>query len=116
MPTEPETQVPARNPTGGCSLGCAGVFVLVGLFYPFLSVLGGTWEGGDMTFLPGFVGIPAFVIAHILAVIAILSNAASARRAGRCALVFMWGSIALVVVIGIIADIFFHHPRQEAFP
>ena len=116
MPTEPETQVPASNPTGVCSLGCAGVFVLIGLLYPFLHMLGGSWEGGEMTFLPAFIGVPAFIIAHILAVMAIRSNAPSARRAGKRALVLIWSSIALVAVIGVIADIFLRHPRQEAFP
>lgn len=114
--TESATQEPASTPTGGCSLGCAGTFVLVGLLFPFLHILGGTWEGGEMMMLPMFIGFPSFIVGHILAVIAIFSGVPAARRAGKRALLLMWCSIALVVVIGFIADTFFRHPHPEAFP
>ena len=114
--TESATQETASSPTGGCSLGCAGTFVLVGLLFPFLHMLGGTWEGGEMMLLPMVIGLPSFVVGHVLAIIAICSSAPSARRAGKRALLLIWCSIALVALIGTVADTFFRHPHSEASP
>jgi hypothetical protein len=88
----------------------------VGLLFPFLHILAGTWEGGEMMFLPMLIGLPSFVVGHILAIIAICSNAPSARQSGERALLIMWGSIFLVVIIGTVADTFFRHPHPEASP
>ena len=67
-----------------------------------------------MMLLPMFIGLPSFVVAHILAIIAICSGAPSARRAGKRALLLMWCSIALVVLIGFVADTFFRHPHSHS--
>jgi len=91
-------------------MGCASVFVIVGLLFPFLHLLAGTWEGGEMALFPVFVGLPAFVVSHILAIIAICSEHPLTRRGGKRALLIMWGSIALMVIAGFIADAFFRHP------
>ena len=113
---ETATHEPKSSPTGGCSIGCASIFVLIGLLFPFLHVLGGTWEGGEMMLLPMFIGLPSFVVAHILAIVAICSGAPSTRRAGKRALLLIWCSIALVSAIGFVADTFFRNPRNELSP
>lgn len=63
-----------------------------------------------MMLLPMFIGLPSFVVAHILAIVAIYSGAPLTRRAGKRALLLIWCSIALVSAIGFIADTFFRHP------
>jgi hypothetical protein len=110
------THEPKSSPTGGCSIGCASIFVLIGLLFPFLHLLGGTWEGGEMMLLPMFIGLPSFIVSHILAFVAICSGAASARRAGKRALLLIWCSIALVSAIGFVADTFFRKLRHEQSP
>ena len=105
-----DTPSPIKTPAGGCSIGCASIFVLFGVLFPFLHILAGSWEGEEMMLLPVFIGLPSFVIGHILAFVAILSKAVGARRAGKIALIIMWGIVALVTVVGIICDTFLRHP------
>ncbi len=116
MSIETATHEAKSSSTGGCSIGCASIFVLIGLVFPFLHVLGGTWEGGEMMLLPMFIGLPSLIIAHILAIVAICSVSPSSRRTGKRALLFIWCSIALFFVIGFVADTFFRKPGYESSP
>jgi hypothetical protein len=113
---ETATHKPKSRPTGCCSVGCASIFVLIGLLFPFLHMLGGTWEGGEMMLLPMFIGLPSIIVAHILAIVAICSVSPAARRAGKGALLLIWCSIALVFAIGFVADTFFRKPGYESSP
>jgi len=92
------------------------MFVVVGLLFPLLHSLGGTWEGGEMMLLPMLVGLPSFAVAHILAFLALFSDSSASRRAGKWALLLIWGSIALCIGIGIVADTFFPEPQPEMTP
>jgi hypothetical protein len=113
---EAATKEPKSSATGGCSIGCASVFVIVGLLFPFLHMIGGTWEGGEMMLLPMLIGLPSFIVGHILAIIALSSGAASTRRAGMRALLIIWCSIALISITGYVADTFFRRPQTEVSP
>lgn len=69
-----------------------------------------------MMLLPMFIGLPSFIVAHILAIVAMCSVAPPTRRAGKRALLLIWCSIALVSAIGFVADTFFRKPRYELSP
>src|SRR4051812_32473210 len=77
-----ETTPPKPNASGGCSIGCAGLFVFAGLAWPVLHFVGGHVEPEAM-FIPIVIGGPAFLVAHILAIMAMRSCAAeTAARTG----------------------------------
>jgi uncharacterized membrane protein YhhN len=69
-----------------------------------------------MMLLPMFIGLPSFIVAHILAIIAMCSGVPSTRRAGKRALLLIWCSIALVSAIGFVADTYFRNPGYELSP
>ena len=95
-------------------MGCATLFVLAGIILPLLYVVGGTYEGGEDTFVPAFVGVPAFLIGHVLAILALFSKVPASRRSGKRALILMWGSICLAVAIGFISDALRHSSLHTA--
>jgi uncharacterized membrane protein YhhN len=97
-----ETTPPKPNASGGCSIGCAGLFVVAGLAWPVLHFVGGHVEPEAM-FIPVVIGGPAFLVAHILAIIAMRSRSAETAARGRTALRIIWISFAVVVVLGLLA-------------
>lgn len=107
MSIETVIHEPKKNPAGGCAIGCASIFVFIGLLFPFLHMLGGTWEGGEMMVLPMLIGVPSFLIGNILAIVALCSSAPSTRRAGKRALLLIWSSLILICGISFIVDTFF---------
>jgi hypothetical protein len=97
-----ETTPPKPNASGGCSIGCAGLFVVAGLAWPVLHFAGGHVEPEAM-FIPIVIGGPAFLVAHILAIMTMRSRAAETAARGRTALRIIWISFAVVVVLGLLA-------------
>lgn len=89
------------NPSGGCSAGCASFFVLLVVVWPLLHVLGGSYEP-DILLFPFLLGVPAFVVSHILAIIALFSKSAETRRWGKRALWIVWGGIAVFLLFGLV--------------
>lgn len=83
-------------------MGCASLFILAGLAWPVLHLVGGTAEPEAM-FVPVVIGAPSFVIAHVLALIALRSRAPTTVLLGRRALRFMWGGLAVVALLGLLA-------------
>jgi hypothetical protein len=93
---------PKSSASGGCSMGCASLFVLAGLLWPLLHLLGGTPEP-EVMFIPVMIGGPAFLVGHVLAYFALRSKSPDTVAWGRRAIRFMWGSIATVVLLAFIA-------------
>ena len=100
-----ETTPPKPNASGGCSMGCASLFVVAGLAWPFLHLIGGTLEPEAM-FVPVVIGGPAFVVAHILALVALRSRDSETAARGRRTLRIMWGGLAIVALLGLLAWLF----------
>ncbi len=98
-----ETKTPRTRASGGCSLGCASVFVATGLLWPFLHFIGGSREPDEAMFIPIVIGAPAFFIAHVLAALAIRSGSAGNARRGRRALQIIWAGVAMFILIGLLA-------------
>jgi hypothetical protein len=90
-----------KNIAGGCSMGCASLFVLVGVVWPLLAALGDTLDENVM-WPSMMIGLPSFIIAHALALVGVFSHVATARQWGRRAVLMMWGSIAAAVLIGLV--------------
>ena len=82
------------SPLGGCALASGAVFVLAAILYPILLVLIRSYEP-EMLFLPLGVGGLAFLIGHLLALVALGSKAEKSRKRGKRALRVMWGGVAL---------------------
>jgi hypothetical protein len=93
---------PQSSSAGGCSMGCAWVFVLAGLLWPFLHLIGGSVEP-ESGFIPVMIGGPAFLVGHILAFRALRSKSSETVAAGRSALRFMWGGIAVLILLALVA-------------
>jgi hypothetical protein len=89
----------SKNVVGGCSLACAVPFVLAGVLWPLLHALGGTLNENILMFFPLLIGLPCFIIAHILAFVAIFSKAETAKRLGKTTLLVTWGSIAISIFL-----------------
>jgi len=89
------------NPSGGCSIGCASFFVLLAIVWPLLHVIGGSYEP-DILFFPFVLGVPAFMVTHILAIIALFSRSAEIQQRGKQALWIIWGGIAVFVLAGLV--------------
>ena len=71
---------------GGCSLGCAAWFFFFCVLWPVALILSHGYEGGAVP--PALLGVPAFFVGTILALVGILSRAR--RRLAIIALVLMW--------------------------
>jgi len=54
-------------------------------------------------FVPVVIGAPAFLVAHILAIIAMRSRSAETATRGRRALQIIWIGFAVVAVLGLLA-------------
>ncbi len=97
------TPTPAPSSrSGGCSIGCASVFVVFGLLWPLLHLLGRSYEP-ETLFIPFFIGGPSFVVAHILAMVAFRSKSEDTKRRGKRALQLIWGGFAVCIVVVLIA-------------
>ena len=100
-----ETIPPKPNASGGCSMGCASLFLVAGLAWPVLHLVGGTAEPEAM-FVPVVIGGPAFLVAHVLALVALRSRDSETAARGRRALRLMWGGLAVVVLLALLAWLF----------
>lgn len=83
-------------------MGCAWIFLLAGLLWPSLHLIGGNIEP-ESGFIPVMIGGPAFLVAHILAFRALRSGAGDTVAAGRSALRLMWGGIAALLLLALVA-------------
>jgi len=91
-----------ESSTGGCSLGCASIFVFALFIWPALHVIGRTYEPDIL--LPAFaIGVPSFVVGNILAVLALRSKSAKAWRLGKWALRIMWSVVVLFLLLAVVA-------------
>jgi len=71
-----------------------------------LHLLGRSYEP-ETLFVPFVIGGPSFLVAHILAVVALRSKSDDTRRRGKRALQLVWGGIApffLVVLVAILVE------------
>jgi cytochrome c biogenesis factor len=99
--TNPQPSEPSQysNIVGGCALAFALPFVLAGVLWPLLHALAGTLDENILMFFPLLVGLPCFIISHVLALIGIFSKVERAKRLGKTTLIAIWGSIAISVLI-----------------
>ncbi|MCP4401390.1 MAG: hypothetical protein GY801_29335 [bacterium] len=104
---EDEKQLPPKSTSrsGGCSLWCAAWFVIFGLLWPCLQLIGRTYEGGEMVLVPLVIGVPAFLIAHIFALAAVFSPHEKNQSNGIRALLIIWGSISVCIIIVLLLDL-----------
>lgn len=86
-------------------MGCASLFLVAGLAWPVLHLVGGTYEPEAM-FVPIVIGGPAFLVAHVFALVAIRSRDTETAMRGRWAIRFMWGGLAVVVLLALLAWLF----------
>jgi len=63
-------------------------------------VLGGSYEP-DILLFPFLLGVPAFFVTHILAIIALFSRSQETRHWGKRALWIIWGGIAVFLLFGL---------------
>lgn len=95
-----ETAKPSAS--GGCSLGCAWVFVLAGVVFPIWHFA--TWpQEPEFLFAAVMVAGPAFLGAHLLAFVAVRSRDSKTVARGNAALRLMWGGVG-VVVLAVVLD------------
>ena len=100
-----EADLPNSTKSGGCSMGCASLFVLAGLLWPLLHIIGGSTPEPEVMLIPVMIGGPAFLVGHVLAYYAIRSKSADTVASGRRAIRFMWGSIGVAVLLAFIASL-----------
>ncbi len=98
-----DVEAPGEDIAGGCSFGCAFLFVLAGVVWPLLHILGRSYEP-EILFIPFIVGAPSFVIAHVLAMISI-SKQSHGKSLGTRALKSLWIAVGVAIVILIVAII-----------
>lgn len=97
-PEEPSQVEEQGADVGGCfSLGCVFVFLVAGLAWPLLHILGRSYEPESL-FVPIFVGGPAFAVAHILASIS-MAKQPRGKSLGAWALMALWIAIALALAV-----------------
>ena len=89
------------NSAGGCSAGCASFFVLLVDVWPLLHVLDRSYEP-DILLFPVLLGAPAFLVTHVLAIIALHSCSRDSHRWGKRALWILWGGIAAFFLFGLV--------------
>ena len=83
-------------------MGCASLFLVAGLAWPVLNLVGGTAEPEAM-FVPVVIGGPAFLVAHVLAFFALRSPDAETAIRGRRALRLVWGGLAGVALLALLS-------------
>ena len=83
-------------------MGCASLFVVAGLIWPVLHFIGGNTEPEAM-FIPSVIGLPAFLVAHVLAIVALCSRSPRTAQWGSRALGVMWAGIAIVIILGLLS-------------
>ena len=88
------------NAYGGCATVCGCLFVLL-LVWPLFQKLTGVYDPPVSWLLPALLGVPAFVLAHIFAVIALFSRFTETCGWGKRALSITWGGIALFLLAGL---------------
>ena len=83
-------------------MGCASLFVVAGLVWPALHFIDGNTEPEAM-FIPFVIGLPAFLVAHVLAIVALCSRSPRTAQWGSRALGIMWAGVAIVLLLGLVA-------------
>lgn len=86
-------------------MGLAWVFVLAGLVWPFLHLVGGKAEP-DSFFIPVMIGGPAFLVSHVLAFRALRSKSIEAAATARRALRLIWIGITILLLLGLGSFVF----------
>ncbi len=86
----------------GCGIASAIWFAIFGIAWPFAHILGGTFEGGEMSLFPLMIGGPAFLLSHFFAFSCISES--DRRIKGYLILGIVWGSIASMFIVGFIVD------------
>ena len=82
--------------SGEYSLGCAFLFVIAGP----LCLLVFTYDPPESLLIPFFIGGPSFLVANILAIVALRSDSSWVKSCGEWALQLVWGGIVLYCIIG----------------
>ena len=96
-----DENIPTKSSSaGGCSVGCAWVFVLAGLVWPLLQGIGGSLEP-EAGFIPAMIGGPAFLVGHIFALVALRSKSSETVARGRSALRLIWVCIAIWIFLAL---------------
>lgn len=95
---------PNEDTSGGCSYGCAMLFIVAGIGWPLLHLLGGSHEPESL-FIPVVIGVPSFIICHILALVSISRQPPNTSK-GAGALKTLWLAIGAAIVL-LLAAIFF---------
>jgi uncharacterized membrane protein YhhN len=75
------------------------VFVLAGPLYLLVFV----YDPPESFLIPFFIGGPSFLVAHILAIVALCSDSSWVKSCGKWTLQLIWGSIALCCGIAALA-------------
>ena len=84
--------------TGGCSLGCAGIFFLLAVCVPAATLF--TPKPAWSSFAPG--AWIAFIFGNVFALIALNSRKSATHGAGVRALQILWLSLFTYMLVGYI--------------
>jgi hypothetical protein len=103
---------PIPGASGGCAITCACLFTLSTVVWPLLFLAGDGIPEPETLLIPIFIGGPAFLVAHIFAVVALRSSNARTASWGTRALRVVWGSIVILILLGVISRV--RHPEDWA--
>jgi hypothetical protein len=96
-----EPKQPTKDTSGGCSYGCAMLFIVAGIVWPLLHILGRSYEP-EVLFFPFVIGAPSFIVCHILAMVSI-SRQPPKKSKGARALKALWVGIGAAILLLLIA-------------
>ena len=96
-----EPKQPIEDTSGGCSYGCAMLFIVAGIVWPLLHILGRSYEP-EILFFPFVIGGPSFIICHILAMVSISKQPPKTSKGAR-ALKALWLAIGVAFLLLLVA-------------
>ncbi len=96
-----EPKQPTKDTSGGCSYGCAMLFIVAGVVWPLLHILGRSYEP-EILFIPFVIGAPSFIICHILAMVSISGQPPKTSK-GAQALKALWVGVGAAILLLLIA-------------
>jgi hypothetical protein len=99
----PHNSAPLPGASGGCAMAGACLFVLAAVVWPLLFLVGNGIPEPEALLIPIFIGGPAFLAAHIFAVIDLRSSKPRTAAWGSRALRIVWGSIVLVILLAVVS-------------